>query len=108
MALDIYPPIYAECRLIYGDEALRKSPSTTAQPAAQFQPVHFIPGPVLERLCHLVWEQPALLHGSGGEMLNKSILCECFTCCADTSRSGANVLIRALKAAANMTGHDVI
>ena len=78
MALDIYPAVKGERRLIYRDEALRKSPSTTSQPAAQFQPVHFVPRPVLERLGHLVWEQPAFLHGPGGKMLNKSILREGF------------------------------
>ena len=71
MTLDIYPPVDREGGLIDRDEPLAEVAPTTTQPAAEAQPPQVVAGPVLERLCHLVREQSAFLHGPGEKQLNK-------------------------------------
>ena len=71
MTLDIYPPVDREGGLIYRDEPLAEVAPTTTQPAAEAQPPQVVAGLVLERLRHLVREQPAFLHGPGEKQLNK-------------------------------------
>ena len=73
MTLDIYPPVDREGGLVDRDEPLAEVAPTTTQPAAEAQPPQVVAGLVLERLRHLVREQPAFLHGPVEKLFNNSV-----------------------------------
>ena len=54
----------------YRDEPLGEVAPATTEPAAEAQSLQVVAGQVLERLGHLVREQPALLHGPGEKIFN--------------------------------------
>ena len=54
----------------YRDEPLGEVAPATTEPAAEAQSPHVVAGQVLEGLRHLVWEQPAFLHGPGEKLIN--------------------------------------